>query len=241
MWCIDDGLPSTPLDVTVTLTPEITPIVIPANGGSFNFNIAIANLETTPSSFNAWTKITLPSGSQVGPLIGPVNVTLGAGATADRDRTQNIPANAPAGNYTYDGYVGIFPNSIFDEDHFAFTKSAFTDGGLLVSDWFNWGEDFGDLSGFIANDIPEAFALYANYPNPFNPDTHIDFSLPVACKVNLRVFNIMGEEVAVLAEGMMPAGYHSVTFSGDQLSSGIYICYMQAGDFHSVKKMTLLK
>jgi len=115
--------PGIPQDVDVVLTPYGTPITIPANGGSFEFNIEITNYETEPVSCQIWTMVTLPSGSDYGPLIN-VSPTLPAQASVDRDRLQAVPAAAPSGNYVYHAYVGFYPNVVWSEDQFGFEKLA---------------------------------------------------------------------------------------------------------------------
>ncbi|GAB1349440.1 hypothetical protein MASR1M107_16540 [Ignavibacteriales bacterium] len=70
---------------------------------------------------------------------------------------------------------------------------------------------------------PGEFNLAQNYPNPFNPSTVINFSLPVASSVSLSVYNTLGEKVAELVNGMMPAGNHAVVFNAAKLNSGLYI------------------
>ena len=75
---------------------------------------------------------------------------------------------------------------------------------------------------------PKSFELQENYPNPFNPSTNIKYSLPEASDVSIKVFNVMGQQVAQLANGNYPAGYHQVTFDASKLSSGVYIARFEA-------------
>lgn len=89
--------------------------------------------------------------------------------------------------------------------------------------------------------VPDRFVLAQNYPNPFNPTTTIRFGLPVAGQVKLEIFNILGQKVASLAEGMMDAGFHTVSFDGSSLSSGIYLYRIQAENFVAVKRLVLQK
>ena len=246
-WNVDDiklmGFtePIPPPDVTVTLTPENPPIVIPANGGSFNFNIAGDNNGTSPAAFDVWTYATLPNGTQYGPIIFVSNFTLAAGAAVERDRTQAVPANAPSGDYTYDAYLGLYPNIVWDEDHFDFEKLADSDGGPLVPDWNNWGESFDELSGDASSVTPDKYELGDAYPNPFNPETHLSFTMPVRGKVSLLIYDITGREVAVLAEGWYSAGLHNAVFDGSSLASGVYFASFKAGDCRQVRKMVLMK
>ena len=89
--------------------------------------------------------------------------------------------------------------------------------------------------------LPEAFALDQNYPNPFNPSTTIAFSLPRASDVSLKVFNLLGQEVATLINGHRTAGSHEVKFNAAGLSSGVYFYKLVSGDFTQVKKMSLVR
>lgn len=89
--------------------------------------------------------------------------------------------------------------------------------------------------------IPTEFQLSVNYPNPFNPSTTIQFALPTGNFVTLKVFDVLGKEVATLANEERPAGFHEVRFDASKLSSGIYIYQIQAGMFRDVKKMLLMK
>jgi len=85
------------------------------------------------------------------------------------------------------------------------------------------------------------FALNQNYPNPFNPSTSISFALPEMSDVKLTVYNILGQQVAVLTQGIYSAGMHTINFNSANLASGTYIYRLEAGNFVQVRKMLLLK
>ena len=89
--------------------------------------------------------------------------------------------------------------------------------------------------------IPQDFELSQNYPNPFNPSTTIRFGLPENAFVTIKVSDILGSEVALLAAEQMQAGYHEVTFDASNLPSGIYIYSMQTATSTLTKKLLLLK
>jgi len=88
---------------------------------------------------------------------------------------------------------------------------------------------------------PLTFALDQNYPNPFNPSTSIQYSIPETGNVRLAVFNLIGEEVAVLVNGTVQAGHYEVSFNASSLPSGVYLYKLQSANSVEVKKMMLLK
>ncbi len=91
------------------------------------------------------------------------------------------------------------------------------------------------------NGAVSSFILFPNYPNPFNPLTHIPFTLPKASHVKIEIFNLIGQRVAVLVNERKPAGSYTVEFDGSSLPSGVYLCRMQAEKFIQTGKMLLLK
>lgn len=91
------------------------------------------------------------------------------------------------------------------------------------------------------NEIPESFVLMQNFPNPFNPETKINFSIPVQSKVLLTVHNITGQEVARLVNQELSAGNFSVYFYAAAMSSGAYFYRIQAGEFSQTRKMILVR
>jgi hypothetical protein len=97
------------------------------------------------------------------------------------------------------------------------------------------------LLAIAAGPIVTAYALEQNFPNPFNPSTTIQYSLPNAADVRLTVFNVLGQETATLVNENKPAGIHQVSFDGSRLSSGLYFYRLQAGPYVEMKKLVLLK
>jgi hypothetical protein len=85
------------------------------------------------------------------------------------------------------------------------------------------------------------FALNQNYPNPFNPSTVISYQVPVTSLVSLKVYDVIGNEVADLVNKVQPAGKYEITFNAADLPSGIYFYQLKTDGFNVVKKMTLLK
>ncbi len=92
-----------------------------------------------------------------------------------------------------------------------------------------------------SEELPAEVKLTGNYPNPFNPETTIRYALPQAGKVRLVVYDLLGQEVAILVDGSRPAGHHTVRFDGDDLPSGSYVYRLQVGEEVVVRTMTLVK
>lgn len=91
------------------------------------------------------------------------------------------------------------------------------------------------------NVLPTSYALDQNYPNPFNPSTMINYQLPLSNQVTLKVYDILGREVATLVDGLQEPGYKSVEFDASSLASGVYLYQLRAGTFTGLKKMLVLK
>ena len=89
-------------------------------------------------------------------------------------------------------------------------------------------------------EVPSEYKL-ENYPNPFNPTTTISYQLPEAGMVTLKIYDMLGKEVATLVNEVKQAGYYSTTFDAGKLASGIYISTIQTNNFTQSKKMLLVK
>ncbi len=253
--CIDAGDPNSPLDPDstiadigayyfvhnyplITLTPHNPPIRIPAGGGFFVYNAAIRNPSADPIHFDAWTEVILPNGSAYGPFIVRTNLLIPPETTLMRQLTQFVPGNAPSGNFTYIGNAGIYPDSITSSDSFPFIKLA---GDNVSNHNRNWALDgwFDDTeSSSILN---SQFLILNSSPNPFNAATALSFKLPDASQIKLAVYDIMGREVAALAEGWYPAGAHYAEWDASAMASGVYFARLEAKSTVQIRKLLLLK
>ena len=90
-------------------------------------------------------------------------------------------------------------------------------------------------------EIPVNYNLSQNYPNPFNPSTKINYQLPNAGNVTIKVYDVLGNEIAVLVNEEKPAGTYEVEFGNAELHSGVYFYRIQSGNYVETKKMLLLK
>ncbi len=90
-------------------------------------------------------------------------------------------------------------------------------------------------------ELPTEFALNQNYPNPFNPTTQIEFSVPEVGSYSLKVYNAIGQQVAVLASGQMNIGNYQISFDASRLASGLYIYQLAGNNVKMTKKIILMK
>ena len=112
-------------------------------------------------------------------------------------------------------------------------------GGAFVDDLSLGG--FVDVKEITSKQIPTSYQLMQNYPNPFNPSTKIEYSLPEESFVQLKVYSLIGEEVATLVNQYQKAGTYRADFNAEGMQSGIYIAKLTANSISKSIKMTLLK
>jgi hypothetical protein len=255
--CIDTGDPASPPDpdgsradmgalpythtvappVHVVLTPLSPPITIPAVGGQYSYNAAATNNTTQAQGFRAWCKIKYPNGTWTGYVLGPLNLTIPASFSVNRNRNQNVPGSWPAGQYQHWGWVapaGTF--NAYDSASFAWTKTG-VDLNSPLKSWASGGDPFpGERSQTTF--IPSGLIITVS-PNPFNPSTVAIYKLQVADNISLKVYDTAGRLVATLVEGWRDAGEYRVTFDGSRLPSGVYLCRLEAGRQQHIYKKIL--
>jgi hypothetical protein len=163
---------------------------------------------------------------------------------------QNVQGTQP-GTLTVDGAspVSLSLPGNTDSSSIPFLSSSFplTQGNHTIGITAgNINLDYAILNQQITgirdgNKSPQSYALEQNYPNPFNPSTKINFSLAKATKVELSIYNILGQRVLTLVNGLMSSGTHSVLFNATRFASGVYFYGIKTQEFQSYKKMMLLK
>lgn len=261
--CIDAGDPRSPLDpdgtiadigcfyynqnvqqgmLTLDLEPVNPPIIIPMQGGSFNYTMTITCDSSNYALFDAWTELLLPNGYVMGPLFIRPNVFLPAGGLLSRRLNFYVSAWAMPGTYEFRGYLGDYPDSVVASDSFTFVKLANGTGPTEPG--------YVELSGWDRDErveLPAAGTAIADRivmdssPNPFNPTTVLSLKLPAAGHVKLQVVDLAGRTIATLLDRELDAGIHAVTFDGDHLASGIYLAVLNAGDQAAAERLLLLK
>ena len=224
--------------ITIDITPHNPPIQIPPAGGRFYFTIEVTNYTSTQLRFDCWTRVTyLPTGNGVD-ILTAYNVAIAPGSRSF-DLRQAVPGRAPAGNYIYSAMMGDIP-WIQYQDSFPFEKLGGGDGWLPnPEEWLCEGDFF--TAGELSVNPPSAFALCAPHPNPFNPAALLTFHLPAAGEASLKVFDIQGREIAVLANGFFPSGAHQVEWKADTQPSGVYFACLKAGSDRQIRKLLLVK
>jgi len=241
--------------------PEVTGTLIGTDGYNSGYGggpIAAAvdgNTSTffdAPSSDNGWVGYDFGSGNE------KIITRLRYYPRASFASRMNGGVFQGADNSNFSGAVNL--HTISSTPPYAYTEVDISNGTgfryvrYLAPDggWGNIAEvDFYGHSGLakaaenfseeLTTSTPEMFVLQQNYPNPFNPLTKISYSLPKQSYVELKIFDILGNEVAVLVEGNQQAGSYVIEFDGTDFSSGIYLCFIRAAEFSAMNKMILMK
>jgi hypothetical protein len=141
------------------------------------------------------------------------------------------------------GYGNNHLENIVDTDSLYTIHSQF--GSINPAFYSAWDYDHERPASLVAvketKGLPLVYRLTQNYPNPFNPSTKIDYAIPTAGIVTLKIYNVLGQELATLVNEKKDPGTYHVTFDGAKFTSGVYFYRLSAGSFVSVKKMLLLK
>ncbi|MDP1678091.1 MAG: SGNH/GDSL hydrolase family protein [Bacteroidota bacterium] len=226
-------------NVTYALTykPDAIVINLPSNDVAYGYSIAeqLSNYNTilagVPKSIYVWVTTTQPRNLDA---TGRTNLMAMRDSTYARFKTNTldfwttIANNDGTINSLYGSGDGIHLNNVGHRVIYERAVAAGVWSKLLL---------------FVNNPLPlpTAFTLEQNYPNPFNPETTIQYSIPVASNVVLKVYNMLGQEVATLVNGSVAVGNYNVKFDGSHLSSGVYIYRLQSESYSIVKKMVIVK
>ncbi len=232
---------------------------IPADGGVLLYDVTLVN--NTGGTFTGvdfWTSVLIPGGQILVPLYFQGGLTVTPFMNVTVSGLQVVPVFAPAGEYTYTGHLGYYPNDELS-DSFSFNKlgaARVTHGSSFnfdPADWIASGEiEFVDsqpasspgdaIEPVTGVALPDSFILESAYPNPFNSSTTIKVILPIASELQLTVSNIAGQQVAVLADGAVNSGHHSFTFDASDLASGVYFVHaFTPGELNEIQKILLIR
>ena len=224
--------------IVLNMIPDSVVVTVPAGGGEFTYFAEIENTSAETLLVHLWKNVELPNGSSID--LYAVNLNLAPGAHLMRNCTQWVPAAAPEGTYNYMGYVADLSTwEILAETGFTFEKLAGDATPNHNNGWALLGwEDQSLLAAYV---LPTKYEMHNNYPNPFNPVTHLVFDVPETGQISLVVYDINGREVTRLADGIFAPGSYQRVFDGSRLSSGIYFAVFRAGKFMKTNKMLLVK
>jgi hypothetical protein len=146
------------------------------------------------------------------------------------DNVWSTPANHGAVTFLADGKLQFVAASLRDPSLVNENADMYDPTGIIL-----------DVEQEALSAIPEEYSLSHNYPNPFNPSTKINYTVPQQSRVTIKVYDMLGREVATLVDENQPAGRYTVTFDGSALASGIYIYRMSSGSKVMSHKLMLLK
>ncbi len=233
--------PTSQPDMSVALT-YLSGSPVPSGGGYVTFDVSLQNNGSSPVNFDLWIEIP----PQITPPSVPNrNLTFPAGHSLYRPGMPwPIPASWPAGNYEMIWNVGnLSTSTVWATDSFPFEKSA-TDDGSGYALWEIEGDPLDQLfenADTGEESIVSDFALLGVYPNPFNPTATLRYGIPEAGFVSLKIFDLLGREVATLTDGYRDTGSHLVSWDASDMASGIYLYVLRAGGNTLGGKMVLMK
>lgn len=210
-------------------------VIVDSTGIVSNINFRVIPL---PDSGLAVISGTVKTNTGVN-VIGAVVYVLDA-----NNEIVNYAVSDQSGQYRIDGLMPgsytVKSDKIYLNSQSTFTVAMDYNANMFKTLAFVMSPD--NVTGIgNSSETPQNFALLQNYPNPFNPSTTISFNVAELRHVTLKVYDILGKEVANLVSENLAPGSYSVTFNASVLPSGMYFYKLQAGDFVSVKKMTLIK
>jgi len=216
----------------VSVNIEIDTDTVPDSGSGFSAQLTITNHSDAGWRGEQWMIMKLPDGHIREISNGSRRVSLSAGSSASKSPQVRIPASARPGEYWLIAYAGASRDSAQAVDSVWFTKAGA--GPVRPA-----------AVSAIAGAGLQTF-LGTNHPNPFNPSTTISYGLAEEGHVTLRIYTLLGQEVATIVDGVQEAGNRTVVWNGRdeygrQVASGVYLYRMDASGYVETKRLLLLK
>ncbi len=210
-------------------------ILFTANGGSAGGNMP-------PSAFH----LALPVDRDTMPVMRSIRFSWQRAEDPDGDAVRYTVLISSDRGATWESHGPVTDTSLqvqspAQNPGLYFWLVTATDGELASTSLEVFRFDIVDITHAPEEIASGSFSLSQNYPNPFNPATAISYQLSAASEVNLKVYDLLGREVASLAEGYRSAGSHTVQFDAAGFPTGVYICRLVAGTFTAHRKMLLMK
>ncbi len=242
-------------EMSIELTPANPPVVVP-KGGTFDYTAALTVPEGGPSSVEVWAEA-------IGPdeitylLVGPITAEIESGVTT-RMLSQYVNRGAAIGDWTFTMKVGAYPDDVITQDDITGMVTPAEPRSNSLEEWVLSLADGTRLKTGMTLDLrtPEAEetaeaastsslptepALYAAYPNPVGTTATVRYDVAESGTVRIVVYDLLGREVAVLADGSREAGQHAVTLDTRSLPSGTYILRMTAGSHVQSQRVTVVR
>ncbi|MDX1419473.1 MAG: FG-GAP-like repeat-containing protein [Rubricoccaceae bacterium] len=235
------------------------PIVV-AQGERVRFSATLRRLSVNHAGMDYWADAVFPNGTESGPYLGPGDVLVPGPGSGSATFSQRVSPSAPLGTYEYVIKVGSYPVEALATAVLVITvvapgASGTAEGTLAAraagSELFldaagplAWADDSAETAPgtpAASSTTPEAPALHAARPNPARGAATLGFTLPEALPVRLAVYDALGREVAVVADGVYEPGTHRARFDGVDLPSGVYLVRLEAGETVQTQRLTLLR
>ena len=227
----------------VNMEPGAFNLVTPADQAS----LVITEDNIGSNQIFAWSQSVDPNGSEITYHIlwetetdtGMFQIWDDTTGTAVLVPVENIAGIMTALASATGEYIADFSWSVWADDGYDQVEAS--NGPRIITVDVGWYLGIDDVAA-----IPGVFALHQNYPNPFNPVTTIRYDVPEQSHVTMEIYNLLGQRVATLVNGIQEPGYHAILWNGTNMngaamSSGMYFYHIQAGDFRAVKKLILVK
>jgi hypothetical protein len=197
------------------------------------------NFARTPTKFSACVKSNIMPGDQAFLIVA---LMKGDSIIASQDSC-TFKINSTISQFTYLEFPITIQSNLVPDSLLVIVASGLANaqvGTEIIVDELAF---IGGSSTNVSEEtnLPDAFLVAQNYPNPFNLKTVIDYQLPVAGNVSLKVYDLLGREAATLVDTQLPAGRYKTTWNAAGAASGIYFYQLRAGDFVQCKKLILLK
>jgi hypothetical protein len=212
------------LNLMVSAEPLNPPVQIPVSGGQFQFYLEVTNTHTQGINTDIWSSVVVADTAEHFKGFTFENFYLGPEASLDTTITVIAHPGLIPGNYTYKVNTGSkIPRYVCASDSFPIT---------VVGD---------ELSGGGMEGALLAFKIGKPHPNPFNEVTSVEFTLDQVMPVSVKVYNLLGQQIAVVLDDVLAPGAYNYKWNAEGFSSGIYYMCLRAGEVSRNYKVLLMK
>ncbi len=234
--------------LVISIEPEVDPAWVGPNGGIINWNASVENISNSTVVFDAWTEVITPGGNVVSPVAMLPNLDADPGEILQSSPVIQVPLPAPNGIYSFIAKVGNYPDAVA-QDGFDFAKLPLLEQATTSQDvdWdgftvMNFMESSLGIDEESGLNIPTEIFIEPAYPNPANPTATFSINLVDPGEIKISVYNINGQLVSTIFDGLQQAGSSVYEFDGERLASGIYFLSINyAGKVNKLRKLALIR